>query len=214
MHALDLASVLNHLIATHKIPPMILVLPTQDPDPGRDSECVDAVGGTSAGTYIGADVPDAIARQFRAMANRRGWAIMGYSTGGFCAVNTALHYPSRFSAAASLSGYFRPITDITTGNLYQGDTAAKQANTPLSTVRHHSGGPMSFYLFASAAEKAGSEVRGDRGFAAAVRPPDRVTQVVVRSGGHNFQTWGRALPKAFEWIGKAVASRNQLSGSP
>lgn len=204
LHDLDLASVLNHLIDTRKMPPMIVVLPTQNPNPGRDSECVDAVDGAQAGTYISQDVPDAIARQFRTAPTRSGWGIMGYSTGGFCAVNAALHNPGRFSAAGSLSGYFTPLTDITTGNLYRDDSAARLANTPLDMVDHHSGGPMSFYLFASKSEKSGHEVRDDQQFAARIRRPDRVQQVVVPVGGHNFQTWGRELPQAFGWIGHTL----------
>jgi len=103
-----------------------------DTGPGSRAghECVDASGGTSAGTYIGADVPDAIA------GNSVPWPIAGAGRswllhGGFCRPSTpALHYPSRFSAAAACP-LFPADHRHTTGNLYQGDTAAKQANTPL-----------------------------------------------------------------------------------
>ena len=43
---------LDHLIDTRKMPPMIVVLPTQNPDPGRDSECVDAVDALSPGNSV------------------------------------------------------------------------------------------------------------------------------------------------------------------
>ncbi|HEX3813243.1 MAG TPA: alpha/beta hydrolase-fold protein [Mycobacteriales bacterium] len=201
LHALHLVDVLNHLIATHRIAPMIAVLPTQDPVAGRDSECVDAVGGARAGTYLGQDVPDTVARQFRTIPTRAGWAILGYSTGGFCAVNTALRYSGQFSAAASLSGYFRPLTDITTGDLYRNDAPVRSSDTPMLSVRRRHQ-PLRFYLFGSRQDH--QEVALDRAFAAQVRRPDRATQAIAATGGHNFQTWDRALPSALEWIGRAL----------
>jgi S-formylglutathione hydrolase FrmB len=135
------------------------------------------------------------------MPTRAGWAILGYSTGGFCAVNTALRYSGQFSAAASLSGYFRPLTDITTGDLYRNDTSVRNSDTPLVTVRgRHQ--PLRFYLFGSRQDH--QEVALDRAFATRVRRPDRVTQAIAATGGHNFQTWDRALPAALEWLGRAV----------
>ncbi len=201
LHAMDVAAVLHHLIATHRIPPMIVVMPTQNPVAGADSECVDAMGGAQAGTYIGQDVPQAIDQQFRTIPNRSGWGILGYSTGGYCAVNTAIRNSSVFSAAVSMSGYFHPTTDITTGNLYKGDAALRAANTPMHTIRKPSA-PLRFYLFGSIPD--GHEVRADRQFAARIHPPDTVTQVVVKTGGHNFQTWNLALPGALEWLGKQL----------
>lgn len=44
---------------------------------------------------------------------------MGYSTGGFCAVNLAIRHPDQFSAAVSLSGYFHAVTDNSTGDIYK-----------------------------------------------------------------------------------------------
>jgi enterochelin esterase-like enzyme len=202
LHALDVVAVLNHLIATHRIPPLIAVLPTQNPIAGRDSECVDAVAGAQAGTYVGLDVPQAVAREFRTAPTRSGWGIMGYSTGGFCAVNTAIRSSSVFSAAASMSGYFRPLTDITTGNIYQGDAAVRTANTPMDTVRKDAT-PLRFYLFASIPD--GHEVRNDQQFAADVRRPDTAVDVTAKTGGHNFQTWNLALPRALEWLGKQLS---------
>src|SRR6266566_3134791 len=79
-------------IAAGRMPPVIAVAPL-DNEPGRDSECVDALGGQRDETYLAVDVPTDIQRQFRALDTPRAWATLGYSTGGFCAVNLALHHP-------------------------------------------------------------------------------------------------------------------------
>ena len=110
---LHLAQVLDAEIAVGRMPAVIAVVP-EDDDHGWDSECVNAVRGQQDETYLAVDVPDDMQRDFRALATPRGWATLGYSTGGFCAVNLALHHPDRYAAAASLSGYYNAIVDDST----------------------------------------------------------------------------------------------------
>jgi enterochelin esterase-like enzyme len=126
---MHLARVLDAEIASGGLAPVIAVIPT-DNDPGRDSECVDAVGGQRNETYLAVDVPADIRRDFRALDTPHGWAAAGYSTGGFCAVNIALHHPDRYAAAASLSGYYNAAVDGTTSVLYRGNVAAWRWNSP------------------------------------------------------------------------------------
>jgi enterochelin esterase-like enzyme len=124
---------------------------------------------------------------------------MGYSTGGYCAANLAIRHADRFSAAVSLSGYFHAITDHTTGDLYKSDEAARQANTPTHTIGLPRRYPLNFYLATGGGDPDG--LRGLKELAAHIRKPDRLTEVVVGKGGHNFGVWRRALPEAFVWIG-------------
>jgi hypothetical protein len=63
---MHLARVLDAEIASGGLAPVIAVIPT-DNDPGRDSECVDAVGGQRNETYLAVDVPADIRRDFRAL---------------------------------------------------------------------------------------------------------------------------------------------------
>lgn len=189
--------ILDQMMAEKRIPPMILVSATQNPEPTRDSECVDAVGGARADTYLSEDVPEAIEEHFRVTPDRRGWSMMGYSTGGYCAVDLALRHPDRFGSAVSLDGYFAPAIDNTTGDLFKRDAAAQRSYTPLQTVRDQRPSALRFYLVVGDAEaKAKNQART---FAAAVRQPDTVNVVDV-PGGHNWDTWNRALPDALTWL--------------
>jgi enterochelin esterase-like enzyme len=189
--------ILDGLMASKALPPMILVSVTQNPEPTRDSECVDAVGGARADTYLSEDVPEAIAEHFRVTPDRKGWSMMGYSTGGYCAVDLALRHPDRFGSAVSLDGYFAPAIDNTTGDLFKHDATLQRSYTPLQTIGDRRPATLRFYLVVGDAEaKAKSQART---FAAAVRQPDTVTVVDV-PGGHNWDTWNRALPAALAWL--------------
>jgi enterochelin esterase-like enzyme len=189
--------VLDEMMAAGKIPPMILVSVTQNPEPTRDSECVDAVGGAQADTYLSQDLPEALAAHLRVSRDHKAWSTMGYSTGGYCAIDLALRHPDRFGSAVSLDGYFAPVIDNTTGDLFKKDAAAQRAYTPLQTVHDQRPVPLRFYLVAGDAEaKARNEART---FAKAVHAPDTVTVVQV-AGGHNWDTWNKALPAALTWL--------------
>jgi enterochelin esterase-like enzyme len=192
------------LMETGRMPPTIVVIAAQNPVEGRDSECVDAPGGARAETFLAFDVPDVIAANFRTAPAPANWGVMGYSTGGFCATNLALRHPERYGAAASLSGYFKAITDITTGDLYQGDDALRRANSPLHTIDAPRAAPLRMYLFAARGE--GKSARELREFAAKFRPNDSATIHIASSGGHNFGTWAKGLPNAFAWLAHTVAT--------
>lgn len=203
VNSLKVKAFLDAEIRAGRAPAMIAVMPRQDPNYPQDSECVNAVGGAQAATYLGEDVPDAMAANFRVRTDRRNWALMGYSTGGFCAANLALQYPQRFSAVVSLSGYFTAITDNTTGDLYAGNAAARQANSPLWSVANRPHPPLAFFVFATMdnVDDANQAVT----FAKAVKAPDGVRLVQAASGGHTSAAWRSVEAQAWDWLGKGIA---------
>jgi S-formylglutathione hydrolase FrmB len=194
---------LDKLIAEKKMPPVVVVIPEQNPSLPRDSECVNAVGGDQAETYLAEDVPDVIRNDLRVSRHRARWTLMGYSTGGFCAANLAIHHPDRYATVVSLSGYFHAVTDASTGDLYQGDEAARLANTPSHTVTLPRKYPLHFYIATATGD--GEGVRGLKELSPKITAPDVLTKAVNGNSGHNFNTWRRQLPLAFTWLGGQLA---------
>jgi S-formylglutathione hydrolase FrmB len=125
--------------------------------------------------------------------------MMGYSTGGYCAVSLALRHPERFAAAVSLDGYFEPALDATTGDLFKKDAALQRSYTPLQTIHDKRDLPLRYYLMVGDAEQRSKQAA--RSFAGVVRAPDSATIVDV-PGGHNWNTWNSALPGALSWLAK------------
>ena len=195
-NGLHVARVLDAEIADGQMPPLIAVAPT-DNDVGRDSECVNAVRGEQDDTYLGVEVPALIQRDFRTLREPHSWATIGYSTGGFCAVNIALHHPSLYGAAASLSGYFTPLVNRDTGDLYLRDVAARLFNTPVWVVRHERV-DLPLYLVASLGDPSAVRAMQDMRQVAGHRMP--VVTVTLPSGGHNFHVWYAASLTAIPWL--------------
>lgn len=196
-----LIPVLDQMMADGRLPPMILVSVSQNPEANRDSECVNAVGGAAADTYLGDDVPEAITAHLRVLPGRSAWSLAGYSTGGFCAVDLALRHPDRYASAVSLDGYFAPAQDATTGDLFAHRADVQRAFTPTATVQDARPYPVRFYLVAGDTEAKSK--RDAHAFAALVRAPDSAT-VVESAGGHNWGTWTAAMPAALKWLANGV----------
>jgi enterochelin esterase-like enzyme len=194
---LHLAQTLDAEIAARRMPPVIAVVPADD-DAGHDSECVNAVDGQQDETYLATDVPADIKRDFRVLNTPRAWATIGYSTGGFCAVNIALHHPDRYAAAVALAGYFNAIIDRSTGDLYRGQTAIRRWNSPQWQVAHE---PTTVALYLVATRGDPETVRTIASMRRAAHHRSPLVTVTLPTGGHNFHVWYAASPAAFEWLG-------------
>ncbi|HEX6492251.1 MAG TPA: alpha/beta hydrolase-fold protein, partial [Candidatus Dormibacteraeota bacterium] len=124
----QLPGVLDQLIATHVVPPLIAVLPDGNGQRTADAEWGDTGHGDRVETWLVDSVVPAIDARYRTIgASHRG--ICGLSSGGFGAVNIAVHHPDVFSWAASFSGYFGARRDVFPGQ-------SGPANSPAYTVNH------------------------------------------------------------------------------
>jgi hypothetical protein len=131
---------------------------------------------------------------------------MGYSTGGFCAANMAIHFPERFSTVVSLSGYFHAVTDRTTGDLYKDNPDARLHNTPSHTVTLPRTLPLNFYLATSTGD--GEGMGGVKELGPLIVAPDRLTKAVSGKTGHNFGTWRKQMPAALTWLGTQFEAKS------
>jgi enterochelin esterase-like enzyme len=196
LHELDLAQVLDTAIAQHRMAPTVVVVPDTNGDPVRDRECVDRPGGVLDDTYLTTDVPDWVTTHLRVQDPGRGWGLLGTSTGGYCAVNLLLRHPDRYAEAASLSGYFHALTDVTTGDLFP-TRVLRDLNDPTWRVTHLPPGHPRLFLSAGTGEQ--DEAADLRTFAAVLPSGTDLTTVLLPGLGHAFSAWAQVLPQALGW---------------
>ncbi|MBW8483963.1 alpha/beta hydrolase [Actinomadura parmotrematis] len=182
-----------------RVPPAVYVMMRPTLAPPRDTECTDVPGGPQVASFFGEDVPLAVQAHYRVATDRAGWGIMGDSTGGYCAAKVAMTHPASYTAAASLSGYFTTIKDMTTGDLYGGSRGLRDENDLLWRERHLPPPPVSL-LVASCRIGEQTFAQSQR-FVAGARPPMRTDSLFLESGGHNFRTFRRMVPATLEWFG-------------
>ena len=198
LHALHLQQVMDAEVAAGHVQPFIAVLPTMNVASPRDTECADVPNGPQAATWLGTDVPAIIQAQTRSLPPGPGWAVTGYSTGGFCTAKLTLTRPTIFGSGAVLAGYFSPSNDITTGDLYGGNPALQHANDPQWLLTHRPT-PASHLLTVWSAQDP--ETAGPtQAFLKAVRPPLKADEIRMAKGGHNTQVWLGVLPQVLRWL--------------
>ncbi|MFF0863407.1 alpha/beta hydrolase [Nonomuraea sp. NPDC003560] len=203
MTRLDLPGRLAHAIALHQVEPAVLVMMRPSVVLPRDTECVDVPGGPQALTYFATDVRQAVTAHYRAAAGRDSWGVLGGSTGGYCALKLAMSRPDAFSAAVSLSGYYKTILDGTTGDLFHGDKALADRNDLMWRLARLPAPPVAVLVTSS--RKGEADYLPTERFLNAVKAPMRASSLILPSGGHNFNTWNRELPQALPWLVQQLA---------
>lgn len=98
------AAAAAHAAAGRLRPMIIVMLPARI---GQDQGCLN-VPGTQAATFFTQDLPRAIGSAYRAASPfSRQWALLGDSSGGYCALQLAVAGSGTFSAAALPPGSYR-----------------------------------------------------------------------------------------------------------
>ncbi|MER7187811.1 alpha/beta hydrolase-fold protein [Streptomyces hyaluromycini] len=178
---------------------MVMIRPTVAPP--RDTECVDVPGGPQTETFLAKDLPEAIKSVYRAGHDANSWGVMGYSSGGSCALQLTMRDPGVYTTAAALSPDYQVKDDPTTGNLF-GSGPGRQARIDghdLMWRLKHLPVPQVSVLVANSkhGEKGYAQTEA---FIKAVRAPMRVVSILPENGSHNFPTWVREMPAALKWM--------------
>ena len=188
---LTVAAILDREIATGRMAPTVVLFPYQTPDPLLDTECTNLVGGPQTETFLTGDVPAFAAAHLHIRTDPSSWGLIGYSAGAYCASDLLLRHPTRYAAAASLSGYADPGIRVGNGTEHTtyNDTWRLQ-HLPVPAVA----------LYLACAKSDPTALRGTRAVARAARYPLSLTTAYVNGGGHNTQTWRAMEAPAFDWL--------------
>ncbi|MEP6816381.1 MAG: alpha/beta hydrolase-fold protein [Marmoricola sp.] len=185
-------------INRHRVAPMVLVMLRPIVTFPRDTECTNVPSGPQAETFYAQDIPAAVAARYRVAPT--GWGAVGVSTGGYCATKIAMSYPSLFTAAVSLSGYYHALQDYTTGDLWGGSRTLRNLNSPEWRLRHQPAPPVSLLLTSSKDEGGPLGYQDTLRFLRLVRRPLQVGTIISAHGTHTFTTWQPEIPRSLRWL--------------
>jgi S-formylglutathione hydrolase FrmB len=105
----------------------------------NDTECVNGTRGNAA-DHLTKDVVPYMVDNFRVSDDPTNWGIVGWSTGGTCALNLTVKYPDLFSAFVNIDGDIAPNAGTkaqTIDRLFGGDAAAYAEWDPATLIREH-----------------------------------------------------------------------------
>jgi S-formylglutathione hydrolase FrmB len=103
----QIQSTLDRLISSHRMPPVIVAMPSTGTSWYVDSADIGGPGNYE--TAVAVELPAWLADHWNARADRDGKAIAGYSMGAFGALHIAFRHPENWIATASLSGTFLTV---------------------------------------------------------------------------------------------------------
>ncbi|MER8183169.1 alpha/beta hydrolase-fold protein [Kitasatospora sp. NPDC094015] len=213
LHLLDglrLPQTVTELHKANQVTPTVVVMARPTVAPPRNTECVDVPGGPLTETWFAKDLPNAVRSAYRVRDSETSWGLLGYSTGGSCALRLALRFPDRFTAAAALhADYQVPNDSFTGGDLFHGDTALANQSDLLWRLRNLPAPRSSLLVVSTRTEenfKATEDFLAVAQQVAEAHPEFKVDSTFLDDGGHNFDSWQRELPAALKWLGDRLGT--------
>ncbi|GAA2140428.1 alpha/beta hydrolase-fold protein [Kitasatospora kazusensis] len=189
---------------TGKMAPTVIVMARPTVAPPRNTECVDVPGGPRAETWFAKDLPAALRASYRVSRSAASWGVLGYSTGGSCALRLSMRNPGVYPQAAAMhADYTVPNDRWTDGDLFRGDQTAA-LNSDLNWRLRNLPAPKVSLLVVST--KTEEDYAATQQFLATAQqvsdahPEFKADSLFLDDGGHSFETWRRELPAALEWM--------------
>ena len=201
----------DHLLTDRLARPAVLVMPDANGGDRISLQCLNQAGGPQDLTYLAVDVPAQVSRMLRVARPGRAWGIAGYSEGGFCAANMALHYPHQYGFAGVLSGYFAPLDNRLAGagrpvSPFGGDDRLRKENTPADELANLPAATVvpRFWVAAGAADS--QDVVNSERFWRELRPRQPDAPLTLTPGtGHTMTTWRAQVPSMLTWMTPRLA---------
>lgn len=135
----DAVTTLDRFAAAHRGNAPVVVFPDTTGSLSNDTECVNGPRGNAA-DHLTEDVVPLIVSRFGVSPDPAHWALVGWSSGGTCALMTAVMHPERFGTFVALDGQLGPNTGTkrqTIARLFGGDELAWAAFDPRTVVEKH-----------------------------------------------------------------------------
>ena len=183
------------LIATHRIPELIMIMPDGNGRPGQTPEW-----GNSADqkqmmeNYVALDLVRYVDQHYRTIENPTHRGIGGLSEGGFGAMNIAIHHPDVFGTVISLGGYYQAE-----GSIWGRNTAYRQVNSPIYTIQSVQQA-WKLHIFLGSATKDQPYYKDTQGFMKELDKLHIPYHFDLEKGYHSWRVWQDQMYRALEWI--------------
>ncbi len=135
----DALNTLDEFTAKHRGNAPVVVFPDTWGDFNNDTECVNGTRGNAA-EHLTKDVVPFVISTFGVSSDPANWGLVGWSSGGTCALMLSVLHPELFSAFVDIDGQLGPnagTREQTIARLFGGDEAAWAAFDPKTVITRH-----------------------------------------------------------------------------
>ncbi len=203
---------LDTLIGSGQLPPMIVAFVGGPGGPYPDSECADSVDGQQQmETFMSTTLPQWVDSNYRTIADAQHRTIGGYSNGAFCSSMLLLAHPDVFRQAIAFGGYYTAgIESSQTVNAWRPwnrDAAAIAAHSPVLMAGALPADVRSkVFLFVSGSATAPFFGQQYTDFEKALTDAGIPHQFLDTPAAHSWPTVQAALPRALKSVMDRIAS--------
>ncbi len=201
---------LDSMIVNKQLPPLIVVFPDGQGTTILDGQYLDSESQNQfLESYLTTDVIGYIDSTYRTNIDRAYRAIGGISSGGYGAVNSAVHHSELFSVVLSQSGYFEPLGS-TGQKLLQNNSDLIAYNSPPKFIEAHSiDQPLNVYLQVGQGDTEYYHTQTKQLYDA-LQEKNIPASIDVVPGGHGWGTWSVSIQNALMYL----ASKWQYAYEP
>lgn len=196
---------LDQLIAEGKMPAVVAVMPSQNPDPQFDSECLDTDPvvrhGHLADTYQSVDLRNFMTSKYQVGRERINWVLGGYSTGAYCAANLALRHSEQYAGVLAMSGFYTPGERGDGWKQYFSNKKQVSENDPMELAKN-AHPPLAFFIVA--AKDSQHDVTWAKEFSAVLPDTDPHSLMFTDTGGHSPAVWKVGSKMGFQWLARTL----------
>lgn len=183
------------LIATGKIPELMMILPDGNGRPGATSEWGNSFDRHQLiETYVAVDLVKYVDQHYRTLPDSAHRAIGGLSMGGFGAMNIAVHHPDIFGTVISLGGYY-----YAEGPIWGKNAVYMQQNSP-AAILPHDRQAWKLHIFLGAATHDQPYYTDTRNFMQELDSLHILYRFDLQPGYHSWSVWQVQMYNALEWI--------------
>ncbi|MFB7665086.1 alpha/beta hydrolase [Kitasatospora sp. NPDC056138] len=189
---------------TGRMAPTVIVMARPTVTPPRNTECVNVANGPQTETWFAKDLPGALRSNYRLSHSAASWGVLGYSTGGSCALRLAMRNPDAYASATGMhADYQVPNDRWTDGDLFGGNQTDAQHSDLNWRLQNLPAPKVSLLVVSTRTEEDYADTQAFLANAKRVadaHPEFKVDSLVLADGGHSFETWRSELPASLEWM--------------
>lgn len=203
---------LDALISLGRVPALIAVLPDGSGSFLGDTEWANSGDRhVCAEDYLTQEVVPYIDGHFRTLADRDHRLIGGLSTGGFGAVNVALHHPELFGYVLSLSGNYLAGHTWTGKDPWSANQAAKAYNSPLQYVRQ-APNARSLHIYLAVGTSDTALYQQTKQFDTVLSALKVAHRTQYFPGNHSWTFWRTHVIDGLEYLVQALPAYGSVTG--
>lgn len=191
-------------------PEMIVVMPDGSAHSGDLTDWANRWDGSEPVEDQVVDLVSFVDQSYRTMPDRSTRFIGGLSSGGFGALNLALHHPDLFSTAMSFSGFIAADDPEADPGVFGEDPAYIQRNSP-AVLASSVGAARDIYYVLSAGQSDPYFQNRMAEFSAELDSLGIAHEFHVTPGGHDMTAWDAGLDFGLAYLGAQIVAATPVA---